>query len=242
VFHPQPSDSVDPYDATWRERVLVLGLVYGALVLLLALGMALARSATLELLGLLPATFFVAGKFLPLWAASGKSNFGPYELGVVVWLLDTIWVLNIVYLLEAFYKLGPIRRGLLKVQGNARLVLRAYPRLKRAATIGVILFVLFPVAGTGAIGGSFIGILLGMNRYRLMAAVSFGGFLGGMAMAFAAVHFEGAVRSLRDAQASPWIKYTLIVAVAMIAAMTLWWLNRKYQAALAQARAEDGAS
>ncbi|MBT8493108.1 MAG: small multi-drug export protein [Deltaproteobacteria bacterium] len=237
-----PTDSVHPYDATWRERVVVLGLVYGALVLLFALGMSFARGATLELLGLLPATFFVAGKFLPLWAASGKSNFGPYELGAVVWLLDTIWVLNIVYLLEVFYKVGPIRRGLMKVQGNARLVLRAYPRVKRAATIGVVAFVLFPVAGTGAIGGSFIGIFLGMSRQGLIAAVSFGGFLGGMAMAFAAVHFEGAVRSLRAAQASPAIKYAVIGGVVAVLAWFVWWLNRKYQAALAQAEAEERGS
>jgi len=239
VSRPLTEGGVDPYDATWRERLLVLGLVYGAMLLALILGLRFARPATLELIGLIPVSVFAAGKFLPLWAASGQSHFGPYELGAVVWLLDTVGVIHIVYALEGFYKIGPLRRGLVRVQSNARLVLTAYPRLRRAAVAGVILFVLFPLAGTGAIAGAFLGILLGMNRYRLIAAVSFGGFVGGMSMAFAAVHFEGAVRSLQGMQERPYVKYLLIGGVLLVLAMAVFWLNRAYRKALARVEAEQ---
>ena len=233
------SSHVDPFNASWKERVAILGPVYLGVVLALILGLRLAATATVELVGLIPVSFFAAGKFLPLWAASGKSAFGPYELGVVIWILDTFTVLNIVYALEGFYRVAPLKRGLDKVQRNARLVLAAYPGFRRAALAGVILVVLFPIAGTGAIGGTFIGILLGMNRFVLIGAVSFGGLLGGMLMAFAAVHFEGAVISLQQMQQDSSSKYLFIGAAVFVIVLGLWWLNRAYNAALERAQLED---
>jgi len=234
---------VDPFNAGWKERAAILGPLYALIALGLVLGLRLATGPTMELVGLIPVSFFAAGKFLPLWAVSGKSHFGPYELGAVIWVLDTFTVLNIVYALEAFYRIGPIKRGLERVQRNAHLVLAAYPRFRRAALVGVVAFVCFPVAGTGAIGGTFIGILLGMNRFVLMAAVSAGGFIGGMAMAFAAVHFRGALIALRELQEGSAARYVLVGIVASSLAAGIWGLGRAYRRALERAQAaEEGRS
>ena len=77
-----------------------------------------------------------------------------------------------VYGLEGLYRFRRLKAGLHKVQANAGLVVDAYPWIRRAAVAGVVVFVLFPVAGTGAIGGCFLGILLGIRRGVLIAAVS----------------------------------------------------------------------
>lgn len=234
----RPSLPSDPFDVSWRERVAVLGGVGGVLLAAYALGMALNPRATLELTGLVPASFFAAGKFLPLWSISGKSNFGPYQLGVVIWLMDTCTVIGVVYAIEGAHKVRPIKRGLERVQANARLVLAAYPRLRKAAVGGVILFVLFPVAGTGSVGATFIGILLAMHRAALIAAVSVGGLIGGMLMAFIAVHFENALLSLREAQHDPTLKYVFVGAVIGLFVVGLVFLNRAYRRALESAREE----
>lgn len=225
----------DPFDITWRERLAVLGTMAGVLLVASVLGLIYARDATLELAGLIPASIVAIGKFLPLWGI-GTSHFSPWELGLVVWALDTCTVLVMVYGLGLIYRLGPLKRLLVKVQLNASLVLAAYPRLRRAAVVGVVLFVMFPLTGTGAMVGTFLGILLGLSRGALISAVSTGGLCGGMIMAFAAVNFRDAMLSLRDAQSNPAIKWAIVVSVVVILTVLFWWLNRTYRRALDSAR------
>lgn len=228
----------DPFDVSWRERIAVLGGVGIALLCAYALGMSFAPRATLELTGLVPASFFAAGKFLPLWGISGRSNFGPYQLGLVIWLMDTCTVLAIVYALEGIYRVRPLKRGLERMHANARLVLTAYPRMRRAAVIGIVIFVLFPVAGTGAVGAACIGILLGMHRGTLIAAVSLGGLLGGTLMAFVAVHFESTLRSLQQAQHHATWQYLFVGGAVTLLAAVVVLANVAYRRALAGARRE----
>jgi uncharacterized membrane protein len=232
----------DPFDVTWRERVAVLGAAAGMFLTALVLGLIYAHDATIELLGLVPASIFAIGKFLPLWGIGGNSHFNPWQLGLVIWVLDTYTVITVVYGLEALYRIRPLERALARVQTNASLVLAAYPRIRRAAVVGVIVFVLFPVAGTGALVGAFLGILLGLHRSVLIAAVSLGGLSGGMLMAFAAVNFGEAMQRLREIQNNPAVKYATIAVIVVALVVAFMWLNRIYRRALAAARATGAAS
>ncbi len=225
----------NPFDAGWKERLLVLGTVFGGIVASLVLGFLLAPEPTRELLVLVPSSFFVLGKFLPLASLSKECGFGPYELGLVIWVMDTCTVLFIVYSLELLYRVGPVGRILDRINHNAGLVLHAYPRVRRLAILGVILFVLFPVAGTGAIGGAFLGALLGLHRFVLIAAVSAGGFLGGMGMAYATLHFQSAVRTLNENKTNP----LLIGLMIGFLVLAFWKLNLAYKRALARAQASN---
>lgn len=241
VSEPEPIR--DPFDASWRERIFVLGLATVVLNAILVFGLALYRDAgrVPELLGLIPASALFAGKFLPLWSASGKSSFSPWELGTVIWVMDTATVVLIVYSIEGLEAVRWIRSGLARLRKNARLVVAAYPRIRKAAVVGVVAFVLFPVAGTGALAGSFLGILLGLHRWMVIAAVSAGGLLGGMAMAFAALHFGEALASLEAAQGDPVVRYALMGGVLSLIVGCLVVFNRLYQRALAQAEVAEQA-
>ncbi len=238
----QPRLMRDPFDVSWRERLVVLGSLAGIIALTIALGFAYAPDLALELAGLIPASVFAMGKFLPLWGITGQSQFSPWELGLVIWVLDTITVIILVYALEALYQLRPFKRMLHRVQTNAGLVLTAYPRIRRVAVVGVVLFVLFPVAGTGALGGSFLGILLGLNRVILIIAISGGGLLGGMTMAFAAVYFGEALQYFRTMQSHPLVRWSLIAAVIISVVLLFWWFNRIYKRALAAAQEQSRAT
>src|SRR5690606_15986394 len=116
-----------------------------------------------------------------------------------------------------------------------------YPRMRKTAIAGIVLFVMFPIAGTGAIGASFIGILLGVHRARLIAAVSAGGLIGGMTMAFLAANFTTALRDLEAAQSDPTLKYLLVAAVLAVLAAAVWLLTRAYRRALAEVEARHRA-
>lgn len=228
--------TVNAFDVTWKERLAVLGPLGGVLITLVILGNLYAPAQSVELLGLIPAAMFAVGKFLPLWGISGQSSLGPWELGAVVWFLDTMSVIFIVYSLEAFYRIRPLKRALDRINGNAQLVLAAYPGIRKAAVVGVILFVLFPVTGTGALAGAFIGVLLGMNRFVLIGAVSCGGCIGGFFMAFLAVNFESALSSFQD---NSTYKYAAIATAVMLIVIGVYFLNRAFQRALVKAKAQE---
>jgi uncharacterized membrane protein len=235
----QRTDLLKPYDAGWRERLLVLGLVVGGLTAGLILGLMFAPGATAELVGLIPLSMFAIGKFLPLWGVSGESHFGPWELGLVIWVLDTCTVLLFVYGLEALYYFDRLRRPLEKVQANAGLVLRAYPRIRRVAVVGVALFVLFPVAGTGAMSGAFLAILLGLKRHVAILAVSLGGLGGGMLMAFLAVFFSEAATEFQHLQDNPLVKWGSMAVVAVLLLLAVRWLSRAYRRAIDEAKQQQ---
>lgn len=230
----------DSFRVTWRERLLVLGSFGGLILAYFVLGLIYDRERTLELMGLIPASGVALGKFLPLWGISGQSNFTPWELGLVIWAMDTWTVIVIVYGLELLYRIRALDRLFATVQTNAGLVLTAYPSMRRAAVTGVTLFVLFPVAGTGALVGSFLGILLGLGRKTLLISVSLGGLLGGMLMAFAAVYFGEGLEHLREVlQDDPVIKFASIAAVVILLGGAFLWLNRTYKRAIEAARKES---
>ena len=226
----------DSFNVTWRERLTVLGTAAGLILSSFILGFIYSHDATMELIGLIPASMVAIGKFLPLWGIGGKTHFNPWELGLVIWALDTWTVLVVVYGLEPLYRIGPIKAILARMQTNASLVLTAYPSIRRAAVVGVVMFVLFPFAGTGALVGAFLGILLGLQRFVLISAVSLGGLIGGMLMAFAAVNFGEAMRRLSEMQSDPVIKWLMIGSVILVLVAAFWWLNRIYKRALEAAR------
>jgi uncharacterized membrane protein len=214
------------FDASWQERLVVIGGFFGALICAVIFGLIYAREHTQLLFALVPISFFGLGKFLPLIAIE-ETTFGFYELGMVIWIMDTCTVLLLVYSIEAIYKNKWTARVLGKVQHQAGIVIRAFPKIRSFAIVAMVLFVLFPVSGTGAIGGAFLGALMGLHRYKIIAAVSFGGFIGGMGMAYLAEHFGRAIEPYRN---NPYIITLLIVG--FLAA--LWGLNRAYKAALAR--------
>lgn len=226
---------VHPFDLGWRERVLVLGPLFLILGVSALLANRYASEMLQELFLLIPVAFFAVGKFLPLWGISGESSFGPYQLGAVIWALDTFSVLIFVYSFEAFYRIPFLRKVLDRVNHNMELVLEMYPRMKRASVVGVILFVLFPVSGTGALAASFIGVLLRMNRLVLIVAVSFGGCLGGFLMAFLASNFGSALESFEALQQNPTYKYAVLGGFWALLALLLFAANRMFRHALEKA-------
>lgn len=240
--HRTPHVQADhPFDVSWKERLCVLGLVVGVLGTLIALGLVFDPVATKQLFVLVPTSFFGAGKFLPVAALTGIPGviraadcaWSTYELGFVIGVMDTCTALGIVYSIELLYRVWGIKYFLTQANTNAQLVLKAFPGMRKFALLAIVLFVLFPLSGTGAIGGSLLGAILGLHRFRIIAAVCVGGFLGGTTMAWLVTNFGEAVQRLGN---SPW----LIGALSAVAVAFFWAMARAYKTALDRARQAGG--
>lgn len=212
-----------------RECGAVLWLVVAGVVFSLLYGLISSPRATAELGGLLLVSFAGVGKLLPLWSLSGQSSFGPYQLGLTVWASEVCIVLLVVHGAETLNRFGVFRRGLASVQHKAARMLGAYPSMQRATLFAVAFFVLLPLPGTGALVGSFIGVLLDVRRRTLVATVAVGSFLGSMGVAFAVVHCGDAVTRLAAARGEPTILYPVLATGLALACAAGYWLTRAHR-------------
>jgi uncharacterized membrane protein len=96
--------------------------------------------------------------------------------------------------------------------------------LGRVTIVGVMMFVMFPLTGTGAIGGSIFGRLLGLGPRRTMLSIAVGACIGSYGMAAfgetIAGIFTEEVRNSWEFKASGIAALLLMVAI-------VWWRGRK---------------
>ncbi len=178
--------------------------------------------------------FTVAGKFAILQAVLGDVGFTAVELAALVAYMDISIAVVLVYNLPRLYRLKRIGPTLEDLAEHGLYMLEQKPWLGRVTFAGVIAFVMFPLTGTGAIGGSIFGRLLGLSARRTLAAIGVGACLGSFGMAF----FGETVRSVftPEMQDSWRFKAT---GVAVLAAMigVVWWRGRKVTQELRARRA-----
>ncbi len=131
--------------------------------------------------------FFFLGKLIIL--NGGIDN--PFEMttlqfAVMVFFLD-LWVAYTVgYNLHHIYRIPRLGPWLERLQNYCRFWIVRNPWMKRWAFTGVALFVLFPLTGTGAPGGTILGRLVGLRPRTTLIGIAVGSALGcGMMAAFA---------------------------------------------------------
>ncbi len=144
-----------------------------------------------KLVGAATATFFLLGRFVILLGQEGKLdsqlNFlKPWELFLMVCYMDAAAVLLVAFHVGGLFRLPWLGKRALSLVEDARFVLDRLPWMRKAAFTGLTLFVAFPLAATGAVGGSILGTLLGLGRLRVFLATVIGCLLGNGALYFAA--------------------------------------------------------
>ncbi len=177
--------------------------------------------------------FFIAGKFAVLFGIGGDSPFSPYELATIVVYMDvtiaTLLVLNLprVYRLK---RVGPLVEELAE---HGLYMLQRRRWLGRVTFLGVVMFVMFPLTGTGAIGGSIFGRLLGLPALRTLAAIAFGAAVGAYGMAYFADRLKGV---LTEDLARSWEFQAAGAAVVAALVAIIWLRGRRVAAEIRQRR------
>ena len=95
-------------------------------------------------------------------------------MALTVWLIDLLIAFALASGLESFERAPVLGRWLRRARNRAVEVLTQYPRLERMAFLGVVLFVLLPLAATGAVTGSFAARILGLTRLAGVLAIAVG--------------------------------------------------------------------
>jgi len=169
--------------------------------------------------------FTVLGKFAILQGVIRPEGFSPWELATLVAYMDISVAVILVYNLPRLYRLPRLGPTLEDLAEHGLFLLEQHPWLRRITIVGVVAFVMFPLTGTGAIGGSIFGRLLGLGPRRTMASISVGACLGSFGMAafgttIADIFTEEEVRSSWQFKASGLVALVLMVVL-------VWWRGRR---------------
>ena len=171
------------------------------------------------------ATFFFFGKFIILGGSEGdllevRGFYTAEQLVVLVLYMDLMTASVLAFHLGFLFRLPVVGGKLKALVEDGQFILQSNRWMKRATMLGLVLFVMFPLAATGSVGGSIFGRLLGLSRLGTFIGIGLGNVLGCAVMYFGSeliTHYVG-----RD---NPLL---LIGGIAVIMAIVLM-LNHRYR-------------
>jgi len=114
--------------------------------------------------GAATAFIFLMGKPIIFLGASKGLPLGPYELGAIVLYLDTITGIILLYNSTILRSLPWFGKRLASVQRASWAMLQGSRWMRRATWITLVLFIAFPLIGTGAVGGALLAQVIGLGR------------------------------------------------------------------------------
>ncbi|MEZ6196419.1 MAG: small multi-drug export protein [Planctomycetota bacterium] len=217
-----PVDSRDEIPASDRHlSYLGLAVPVSSAILIVSLVLFFAGGdAAMEVVGTALATATVAGKFVVIRGIHQQGFFdSPYKLALLVVYLDLAVALIAIYNIGILYRIPRFGRKIQEMQRNGKRILARNPWMGKVTFIGIVAFVMFPLSGTGAIGGSIFARLLGVSRVRTLVAIAIGSVLGAFLMALLADLFGETLQRFQD---NP---FSLVGGLAAIA-LAVWWLIR----------------
>jgi uncharacterized membrane protein len=159
-------------------------------------------------------SLLVAGKFI-VFAGLKEGAPSIWQLAAMVVLLDFFFAFLLAIGIEHLERAPLLGKGLRKARGRALGILAEYPGLRRRTFYGVALFVFLPLAGTGAITGSFLARIFGLTRLAGVGAIALGTI--GPALIFALLaHFLGA-------KAEALLKNPMLAAGSTVVLLFIAW-------------------
>ena len=166
------------YPFWWLTTLLVPPL--SAIVLCLVVGFTGGVVQLHKVLLTAAATFFFLGKFIIL----GSS---PLKLFALVVYMDVMTGMLLVFHAGFLFRIPYLGSRLLVVARDSQQLLAGHPWVRRATFVGITLFVMFPLAATGAVGAAIFGRLLGMSRVSTFLAICLGSIMGCGVMVYGSV-------------------------------------------------------
>jgi uncharacterized membrane protein len=189
----------------------------GFLALVVALLAAWEPAHAGKLPGFMLAAFVAAGKFIVLAPVVEPSvPYSTYYLATMISLMDVATALFVALYLGLLFKVPWIGTRLRALENRGRKTLEEKPSYRRWAVAGIAVFVMFPLTGTGAIGGTLFGRLMGLTPGKVLFGITLGGFSGSFGMAAMADLLARVLLPVRDTPAFKAVSYTVVAVFLLL--------------------------
>ncbi len=181
--------------------------------------------------------FWVIGgaKLTYLFPPAGKESVIPVTIGYLranstslspatnIFLVSSsiafVDIVSAYFLLWNFYiaeKIPLVGKWIKKFQEFGAQKMKENKWIKNVAFLGVALFVVFPFQGSGGVGASILGKVVGMDKYRAWLAIVMGSFSGCFFIGVISYYTSGAIISAFKSDVFLGIGSLLLVIVAFI--------------------------
>jgi uncharacterized membrane protein len=200
--------------ALTRIHLAVPFLAVGTAVVLLWADERLARTGAAA-----AAALFYLGKLVILTGAAPRSTFqmASLELAALVFFMDLVVAYLFAFNLHYIYRVPRVGPWLERLQAYCRFWLATHRWMRKWAFTAVMLFVMFPLTGTGAPAGTLLGRIVGLKPWTTLSAIALGSALGCTMMAAFAKPLEPV---FHDIQEEVWFKALgLVVLGALLLAL-----------------------
>lgn len=137
--------------------------------------------------------FFGAGRFIILAGGDAGndatlSSMTRGQLFAMVTYMDMFVAALLVVHAGLIFRIPKFGPSMAALQEDGEFILKMHPWMRRMAFLGLVLFVVFPLAATGSVGGAIFGRLLGMSRKTTFIGIFIGSIIGnGVMWVFAGV-------------------------------------------------------
>ena len=142
------------------------------------------------------------GKYVIFSGLVPGAPLAPWGLAALAVLVDLVIATSLAMFLGLLERWPFAARRLKSIHDRTEAVLLDYPRLRRMAFFGTVLFVYLPLPASGSIGGTFLGQLIGLSRGSTVAAVTLGGTLVSATFAWLATTIGARAEQIAQ---NPWV-------------------------------------
>jgi len=201
----------------WAGSVAILLAFLGAFPLLSSSEHAGAIWAQAFTLATLPGKYVIFSGLVP------GAPLAPWGLAALAVLVDFVIATSLAMFLGLLARWPFAARRLKAVHERTEAVLTEYPRLRRMAFLGTMLFVYLPLPASGSIGGTCLGQLVGLSRGSTVAAVTLGGALVSATFAWLATTIGAKAEAMAQ---NPWVVAGAVVGFAGFVWVGWWRLKR----------------
>ncbi len=149
-----------------------------------------------------------------------STSFGPVLIitlvATTIAFVDIITAYFFLWNLYIAEKIPLIGKWIKKFEEFGAQKMKEKPWISKIAFVGVALFVVFPFQGSGGVGASILGKVIGMNKYHAWFAITIGSFSGCFLIATISYYLSGAVFSAFKSGTFQGIGIILVIAIAFI--------------------------
>lgn len=165
--------------------LMTVGPFLGLGLILLATAIAADRMAVLFLSSMFVGGFIGGGKLVILAGAIETAPVGAWPLAAMVVYGDAATALVIMANMHHLYRIPALGRRLARAREIGFQVLSTHKWMRRAAELGLVVFVAMPFQGSGAVLGVVLGRTLGLSRRAIFACTVIGSAAGSALVALA---------------------------------------------------------
>jgi len=151
---------------------------------IIIIGLLMEESQRLKLWSLVTLYFFPPAGKETVIPAGVAAHIHPLVIALTIAFVDIIVALFLVWNYDLTKKIPLVGRFITKIENIGKKSSSKYNWIKPLRFVGIILFVMVPFQGSGALVGSIIGRLIGMKPINTFLAITVGALVGCVMIAF----------------------------------------------------------